>query len=109
MDEHSALAIINAETKTVNGKEVQTWDFFLNRDNIYLNNELKTNRKNLDEEIILNRYKLSIVFFALSTIEHYNKKGYPNVAEDIFRLSSGISSVLLDVIDSVGDLSESVD
>ena len=108
-DEYSALAIISAGNKEVNGKEVQTWDFFLNRDNFYLNNELKTNKKNLDEDIILNRYKLSIVFFALSTIEFYNKKKLSNVEDEISRLTSGISSVLLDVIDSVGDLSESVD
>lgn len=108
-DEHSALAIINAENKKINGKDVQTWDFFLNRDNIYLNNELKTNKKNLDEDIILNRYKLSIVFFALSTIEYYNKKNLPNLEDEVSRLTSGISSVLLDVIDSVGDLSESVE
>ena len=108
-DEFSALEIINVGTKKIKDKEVQIWDFYLNRDNIYLNNELKTNKKNLDEDIILNRYKLSIVFFALSTIEHYNKKNLPNVADEVSRLTSGISSVLLDVIDSVGDLSESVD
>lgn len=108
-NQYSALSIINNGKKEVNGKEIETWDFYLNKANIYLNNELKTNKKNLDEEIILNRYKLAIVFFTLSMIEHHNRNGLDNVAEDVSRLASGISSVLLDVIDSVGDLSESVD
>ena len=78
----------------------------MNRDNKYLENELKTNKKGLHEEIILNRYKLAIVFFSLSLIDYLKKYDDSKVEEDISRLTAGISPVILDVIDSVGDLSE---
>ena len=78
----------------------------MNRDNKYLENELKTNKKDLHEEIILNRYKLAIVFFSLSLIDYLKKQDDSKVEEDISRLTAGISPVILDVIDSVGDLSE---
>lgn len=106
-DEYSALKIVKAETKEVNGKKIESWDFFLNRNNKYLENELKTNKKGLLEDIILNRYRLAIVFLALSLIDHLKKDKESNVEEDIFRLTAGISPVVLDVVDSVGDLSES--
>ena len=102
----SALKIIKADSKEINGKVVENWDFYLNRDNKYLENELKTNKKDLHEEIILNRYKLAIVFFSLSLIDYLKKQEDSKVEEDISRLTAGISPVILDVIDSVGDLSE---
>ena len=55
----------------------------------------------------MNRYRLAIVFLALSLIDHLKKDKESNVEEDIFRLTAGISPVVLDVVDSVGDLSES--
>lgn len=105
-NETSALKIIKADSKEINGKVVENWDFYLNRDNKYLENELKTNKKDLHEEIILNRYKLAIVFFSLSLIDYLKKYDDSKVEEDISRLTAGISPVILDVIDSVGDLSE---
>ena len=105
-NETSALKIIKADSKEINGKVVENWDFYLNRDNKYLENELKTNKKDLHEEIILNRYKLAIVFFSLSLIDYLKKQDDSKVEEDISRLTAGISPVILDVIDSVGDLSE---
>ncbi len=106
-DENSALKIVKAETKELNGKQIESWDFFLNRNNKYLDNELKTNKKGLHEDIILNRYRLAIVFLALSLIDHLKKDKESNIEEDIFKLTAGISPVVLDVVDSVGDLSES--
>ena len=103
----SALRIIKADTKEINGKQIESWDFFLNRNNRYLETELKTNKKGLHEEIILNRYKLAIVFLSLSLIDHLKKSEQTTIEEDISRLTAGISPVILDVVDSVGDLSES--
>ena len=105
-NELSALRIIRGETKELNGKQIESWDFFLNRNNKYLENELKTNRKGLHEEIILNRYRLAIVFLSLSLIDHLKKDKESIVEDDIARLTSGISPVILDVVDSVGELSE---
>ena len=105
-NELSALRIIRGETKELNGKQIESWDFFLNRNNKYLENELKTNRKGLHEEIILNRYRLAIVFLSLSLIDHLKKDKESIVEDDIARLTAGISPVILDVVDSVGELSE---
>ena len=105
-NESSALRIIKGESKEINGKQIESWDFFLNKNNKYLENELKTNKKGLHEEIILNRYKLAIVFLSLSLIDHLKKQDDVKVEEDIARLTAGISPVILDVVDSVGDLSE---
>ena len=101
------MRIIKADTKEINGKQIESWDFFLNRNNRYLETELKTNKKGLHEEIILNRYKLAIVFLSLSLIDHLKKSEQTTIEEDISRLTAGISPVILDVVDSVGDLSES--
>lgn len=111
-DKESAMTCIKAETKILNGKEIELWDFYLNSDNIYLLNELKKNKK-LDENIIRERYKLALVFFSLSLINQ-NKKLIDrgddiDIVKDIQRLTSGISPVVLDVIESLGDLVDSIE
>lgn len=104
-NERSSLKIVRADTKIVNNKEIETWDFFLNKDNLYLEYELKFNKKKLDEQVILNKYKLAMIFFTLSLIDYFKTKKIQDIEDQVANLTSGISSVLLDVIDSVNDLS----
>ena len=114
-DNLSAMAAVHGGTNTEGGKEVQEWDFYLNEDNLYLQSELKSSVTSgkLDPKILRERYKIAMVFFALSIIDFEEKKHKKeNSSEDlnmdiiednIKKLSSSISSVVLPVIESLGD------
>ncbi len=114
-DNLSAMAAVHGGTNTEGGKEVQEWDFYLNEDNLYLQTELKASISSgkLDPKILRERYKVAMVFFALSIIDFEEKKHKKEnsnedlsmdiIEENIKKLSSSISSVVLPVIESLGD------
>ena len=115
-DDHSAMKADYGGKKTQGSdkKEYEEWDFYLNQDNIHLQNELKVTAANdkLDPKILKERYKIAMVFFALSVIDFNQKqnkeKDYETerVSENIKYMSSSISSVILPVIESLGDEDE---
>ena len=99
------------ETKKIGDKEIQTWDFLLNKENKWLQSELKNNKKKLDEEVILNMYRLSLIFFSLSIIDYFRTHEIEDsdaidIEKAVYILTAGIAPVLLDTITSVSGLAE---
>ncbi len=110
-NESTAVKVTVAETKKIGDKEIQTWDFLLNKENKWLQLELKNNKKKLDEEVILNMYRLSLIFFSLSIIDYFRTHEIADsdaldVENSVGILTAGIAPVLLDTITSVSGLAE---
>ncbi len=114
-NDYSALhAEFNGISK-LGGKEVEDWEFYINKDNIHLLNELKASNK-LDPKIIQERYRLALVFMALSIIEFKQKLekeqkieiDRTKVSEEIRELTSSISSVILPIVEHLGGITEDI-
>ena len=97
------------------GKEVEDWEFYINKDNIHLLNELKISNK-LDPKIIQERYRLALVFMSLSIIEFKQKLekeqkieiDRTKVSDEIRDLTSSISSVILPIVEHLGGITEDI-
>src|SRR3989338_1755333 len=97
-DKYSALKVID----TGEGG----YDFYINLDNLYLLNEIKTQSKS-DPKLLEARYKYALVLVGLSVLKEYNEKKENNgesVYNRISEFSKIISPVLLPMIDYLGDL-----
>lgn len=114
-NDYSAL---HAEFNGINklgGKEVEDWEFYINKDNIHLLNELKISNK-LDPKIIQERYRLALVFMSLSIIEFKQKLekeqkieiDRTKVSDEIRDLTSSISSVILPIVEHLGGITEDI-
>ena len=82
------------------------YDFYINLDNLYLLNEIKTQSKS-DPKLLEARYKYALVLVGLSVLKEYNEKKENNgesVYNRISEFSKIISPVLLPMIDYLGDL-----
>ncbi len=113
----SDYSALHAEYNGINklgGKEVEDWEFYINKDNIHLLNELKVNK--LDPKIVQERYRLSLVFMALSIIEFKQKIEKEQkieierskISEEIRELTSSISSVILPIVEHLGGITEDI-
>jgi len=112
--DYSALYAEYNGINKLGGKEVEDWEFYINKDNIHLLNELKVNK--LDPKIVQERYRLSLVFMALSIIEFKQKIEKeqkieierPKISEEIRELTSSISSVILPIVEHLGGITEDI-
>lgn len=87
-----------------------TYDFFVNMDNIYLHTEIKPIAKNEGKMKLLKaRYKYSMVLLGLGVLGYYDNhkedKNYDmeSTEEEIRKISEMISPVILPIIDVLGD------
>lgn len=95
-DECSALKVVSG------GKD--TYDFFLNRDNVHLLREQKSNTK-VEPKIQLARFKYGLVLIGLSMLnEHKKSKAETEIEPIIFEATRSIAPVLLPLIQSMGEL-----
>lgn len=91
-DEKSALKVIANEN---------SYDFFLNIDNIYLLNELKHTKKD-EINLVEARYKFGLVIIALSILNEDSEN--ENMDEEVSKISNKLAPVIIPLISSLGDL-----
>lgn len=123
-DQYTALRIIHAETidnqNSGEVKSVDVYDFFVNMDNIFLKSELKKGIK--DEVDVTNaRFKYGLVLLGLALLhedaqmkkkskEDSGKSSYDNdqkelnIEDEVEKLSRATASILLPMIESLGEL-----
>jgi len=104
-DKYSALLVKDA------GEDLG-YDFFINMDNVHLQNEIKTQPK-VEPKLLEARYKYAMVLIGLSIIKH-NDEMMQNIIDgaqqerDVFKdikvVSSAISPILLPMISNLGDI-----
>lgn len=83
-------------------------DIYLNKDNLYLQNEIKYRKS--DPNILQEQFKIGLVLGCLGIYHHYRSKNETNVGdEDIFEkindISIGLAQVILSII-SVSNLNK---
>ena len=83
----------------------ETWDFWVNMDNIALKYELKTTQ-NHNISLLEARFKYGLTLFSLSVINDNNKSDNDNndIEETILSSTKSLAKVLLPVISSLGEL-----
>jgi len=91
-DEKSALKVVANEN---------SYDFFLNMDNIYLLNELKHTKKD-EINLVEARYKFGLVIIALSILNEDSEN--ENLDEEVSKISNKLAPVIIPLISSLGDL-----
>lgn len=87
------------------------YDFYINLDNVFLQTEIKENRK-IDPRLLEARFKYGMVLLGVSLIEDYensknkdnNQKKEVSIYDQIYHTSKAISPILLPMISSLGDL-----
>lgn len=87
------------------------YDFYINMDNAYLQNEIKGNTK-IDHRLLEARFKYGMVLIGISLLDDFNRSNKPldrndnspSIFEKIYQLSKAISPILLPMIASLGDL-----
>lgn len=113
-DKYTALRIIFMEHDENSNKDI--YEFYINMDNIYLLNELKT-RIN-EQEIIKTRFEVAMVIIGLSLIQFYDKDKHAESADDktsenkngnsvedkIEETTKALAPIILPLIDSVGSI-----
>lgn len=98
-DRESAIKVIAVDS------EANTYDFFVNMDNIHLQTELKALIKNSDKiKLIKARYKYGMVLIGLSVLGYYStNKEEVDVEDIVARYTKIVSPVLLPMIDVMGN------
>lgn len=99
-DKFSALKIVPSDQD--NGKK-RSFDFFLNVDNMYLQNELK--RTKSDEALLKKQFEIALILIGLSMI--YERRNDPDteaLQKQVLDSTRAISMVLLPMLRSLGEL-----
>ena len=99
----SALKVVRAAAET------ETFDFYVNMDNIHLLTEMKPLAKDENKiKLFKARYKYSMVLVGLSVLGYYsNKKEDESQEEMVSLLSEMVSPIILPMIDVLGsDMNE---
>lgn len=91
-NEKSALKVVANEN---------SYDFFLNMDNLYLLNELKHIKKD-EINLVESRYKFGLVIIALSILNEDSEN--ENIDEEVSKISDKLAPVIIPLISSLGDL-----
>lgn len=86
---------------------VKQFDFIINMDNIFALAEAKTT-DSIKEKVILTRFKYALVLIGLAMLKHDYDSNNDEFSEEIFNeieeTSSALSSVVLPMISTLGDL-----
>jgi len=86
---------------------VKQFDFIINMDNIFALAEAKTT-DSIKEKVILSRFKYALVLIGLAMLKHNfdskNDEFSEDILEKIEETSSALSSVVLPMISTLGDL-----
>ncbi len=90
--EKSALKVVANEN---------SYDFFLNMDNLYLLNELKHTKKD-EINLVEARYKFGLVIIALSILNEDSKN--ENIDVEVSKISEKLAPIIIPMISSLGDL-----
>lgn len=99
-DKFSALKIVPSNQD--NGKK-RSFDFFLNIDNMYLQNELK--RAKTDEALLKKQFEIALILIGLSMIhERRNDTDSEALQKQVLESTRAISMVLLPMLRSLGEL-----
>ncbi|MBN1547370.1 MAG: hypothetical protein JW902_11995 [Syntrophaceae bacterium] len=92
--------------KEISGGE-KRFDFLVNMDNAFALTEVKNN-DSIKEKILLTRFKYALVLIGLAMLKHdydsKNDKFSEGIFDDIEETSSALSSVILPMISTLGDL-----
>ena len=81
-----------------------TWDYFINMDNLYLQHEMKANTR-IDVKLMEARYKYGLTLFAISMLKDGDEDDTNGSVEEKVRdATKSLARVLLPTIDSLGTL-----
>lgn len=95
------------EKSALEVKEIEgAYTFYVNMDNIYLLNELKSSHKTASE-ILQARYSYALVLLSMSLISHINENNGDSdvsIFQNVRQLCDGVAPVILPTISALGDL-----
>ena len=105
-DKYSALKVeYYPETDE---KGVDSYEYFLNMDNIYLKTELKGTKE--DMEIVKSRWQFGMILVGIALLNQANQKpesdDAPTPEEDVREITTAIAPILLPMIEHLGALSD---
>ncbi|MBA3872445.1 MAG: hypothetical protein H0X30_25180 [Anaerolineae bacterium] len=100
-DKYSALQVID------NGDKV--YDFFINMDNVYLRNELKTAPKSKMPKLMEAQFKFALVLIGIAILQNNDEEDLDpednsQLEEKVFSITKSIAPIILPMIDSLGEL-----
>ena len=105
-DKHSALKV--EYYPATEGKEVGSYEYFLNMDNIHLKTELKGTKE--DMEIVKSRWQFGMVLIGVALLNDSRQEpeddNVPTPEENVRDLTKAIAPILLPMIEHLGALSE---
>lgn len=106
-DEHSALYVVVSEEESEDGTKRDTYDFYINMDNVYLHHEMRIALK--DVELLKTQYICAMVILGLSMIQSYkridvDKRGDIDIEKQIFDFTRSASSVILPLVNTLGNI-----
>ncbi len=107
-DKFSALKVVKTYISNPETDEAEdTYDFFINMDNIHLLNEIKA-KKTTDLIILRKQYSYALTLIGLSILHEAKGKNqdFSDVEDDLFKISRAISPVLLPMINQLGTLDD---
>lgn len=119
-NEYSALRIKDAGSNGSNGDSQNTYDFFVNSDNIHLKRYLKET-KNQNDKVVQLRFEIGCVLIGLALLyeesqrnKHdsvdsdigHSDESLDHIEETVSKVSEAIAPFLLPMLDSLGSLDD---
>ena len=101
-DRESALKIMAGDD--------DSYDYFINMDNLYLLNELKVLPANDDPKLMRSKFKYAMVLLGMMILKEINKTDESDfeksmsAEETVYRFTSMVAPVILPMIDALGEL-----
>jgi hypothetical protein len=111
-DDQTAVITRYSPQQTPEGKDTDSYDFFVNMDNKYLKYEMKNGKT--DPTVIAARFKYGLVLYALAIIHEFNVSN-GSVSNDtessnidleniVEKLTRAVGRVIVPVLDSLGSI-----
>ena len=88
---------------SVKGTGDDTYDYFINMDNLYLNVELKALARDEKPKLLQSKFKYAMVLIGLAILKE-TTKNEDNPEELVAKFTSIVAPVILPMIDTLGDL-----
>jgi len=96
---------------SVKGTGDDTYDYFINMDNLYLNVELKALARDEDPKLLQSRFKFAMILVGLAILKEttknedsYFNEDNLNLEEFVEKFTSMVAPVILPMINTLGDL-----